>query len=248
MVREINWFFLQKNEWSASYRVTNQHPNLPWNFITHGFLDPIRISWWKFQTRSTMRFQSVSMTHPRAYAFHRVFGWTRNHGAIAIPNPAKHLIYAANFWACIVAYNDFQIIKEWPTLTKVPNPTKLFGQKSPCLKIANMSPYTTIQAQRRVSILATQNEVFVLGRGPWGPKVATFSKGSVLEKTLLGRSCVSGFSASVANIMTLLQNKHYNNRHFMRDFAKNNHFGFLFQAYGSYSSQTPCILRFVYIS
>ena len=22
-----------------SYRVTNQHPNLPWNFMTHGFLD-----------------------------------------------------------------------------------------------------------------------------------------------------------------------------------------------------------------
>ena len=27
------------NEWSRSYRVTNQHPNLPWNFMTHGFLD-----------------------------------------------------------------------------------------------------------------------------------------------------------------------------------------------------------------
>ena len=25
-----------KNEWSRSYRVTNQHPSLPWNF---GFLD-----------------------------------------------------------------------------------------------------------------------------------------------------------------------------------------------------------------
>ena len=28
------------HEWSRSYRVTNQHPNLPWNFVTHGLLDP----------------------------------------------------------------------------------------------------------------------------------------------------------------------------------------------------------------
>ena len=33
-------FFLQDNEWSRSYREINQHPRLPWNFITHGFLDP----------------------------------------------------------------------------------------------------------------------------------------------------------------------------------------------------------------
>ena len=26
--------------WSRSYRVTNQHPDLPWNFVTHGLLDP----------------------------------------------------------------------------------------------------------------------------------------------------------------------------------------------------------------
>ena len=26
-----------RNEWSRSYREKNQHPNLPWNFITHGF-------------------------------------------------------------------------------------------------------------------------------------------------------------------------------------------------------------------
>ena len=26
------------NEWSRSYRVTNPHPSLPWNFVTHGFL------------------------------------------------------------------------------------------------------------------------------------------------------------------------------------------------------------------
>ena len=36
----INCFFLQGNEWSRSYREINQHPGLPWNFITHGFLDP----------------------------------------------------------------------------------------------------------------------------------------------------------------------------------------------------------------
>ena len=24
--------------WSRSYRVTNPHPNLAWNFMTHGFL------------------------------------------------------------------------------------------------------------------------------------------------------------------------------------------------------------------
>ena len=30
----------RKNEWSRSYRVTKQHPSLPWNFMTHGFLDP----------------------------------------------------------------------------------------------------------------------------------------------------------------------------------------------------------------
>ena len=32
-------FFLRKYEWSRSYREMNQHPSLPWNFITHGFLD-----------------------------------------------------------------------------------------------------------------------------------------------------------------------------------------------------------------
>ena len=36
----IKCFLLQGNEWSRSYRKINQHPNLPWNFITHGFLDP----------------------------------------------------------------------------------------------------------------------------------------------------------------------------------------------------------------
>ena len=33
-------FFLQENAWSLSHRVTNQHPHLPWNFMTHGFLGP----------------------------------------------------------------------------------------------------------------------------------------------------------------------------------------------------------------
>ena len=33
-------FFLQGNEWPRSCRETNQHLSLPWNFITHGFLDP----------------------------------------------------------------------------------------------------------------------------------------------------------------------------------------------------------------
>ena len=28
------------NKWSRSYREINRHPSLPWNFITHGFLDP----------------------------------------------------------------------------------------------------------------------------------------------------------------------------------------------------------------
>ena len=32
--------FCRKDERMRSYRVTNQHPNLPWNFMTHGFLDP----------------------------------------------------------------------------------------------------------------------------------------------------------------------------------------------------------------
>ena len=31
---------LPENERSRSYRVTNRHPNLPWNFMTHGFLHP----------------------------------------------------------------------------------------------------------------------------------------------------------------------------------------------------------------
>ena len=35
-----NCFFLQENEWSQSYKVTRQHPNLAWNFMTLGFLDP----------------------------------------------------------------------------------------------------------------------------------------------------------------------------------------------------------------
>ena len=38
------FFFLQENKWSRSYRVTNQHPNLPWHFMTHGFLDPSTFS------------------------------------------------------------------------------------------------------------------------------------------------------------------------------------------------------------
>ena len=36
----IKCFFLQGNKWSRSYREVNQHPSLPWNVITHGFLDP----------------------------------------------------------------------------------------------------------------------------------------------------------------------------------------------------------------
>ena len=32
--------FCGKNERSRRYRVTNQHPGLPLNFMTHGFLDP----------------------------------------------------------------------------------------------------------------------------------------------------------------------------------------------------------------
>ena len=31
-----------ENEWSRSCREINQHPNLPWNFITHGILTPPR--------------------------------------------------------------------------------------------------------------------------------------------------------------------------------------------------------------
>ena len=40
--REIKLLLSAGNEWSQSYRVTNQRPNLPWNFMTvsHGFLDP----------------------------------------------------------------------------------------------------------------------------------------------------------------------------------------------------------------
>ena len=33
-------FFLREYDWSRSYKEVNQHPSLPWNFITHGFLDP----------------------------------------------------------------------------------------------------------------------------------------------------------------------------------------------------------------
>ena len=39
-----NCFFLQEIEWSRSYRGIKQHPNLPWNFTAHGFLDPISVS------------------------------------------------------------------------------------------------------------------------------------------------------------------------------------------------------------
>ena len=35
---------LLEDEWLRSYRVTNQHPDLPWNLMTHGFLDPIHVS------------------------------------------------------------------------------------------------------------------------------------------------------------------------------------------------------------
>ena len=37
--RLLKFFFLREDEWSRSYRVTKQHPSLPWNFMTHGFLD-----------------------------------------------------------------------------------------------------------------------------------------------------------------------------------------------------------------
>ena len=30
---------MQENEWSRSYSVTTQHPNLLWNSVTHAFLD-----------------------------------------------------------------------------------------------------------------------------------------------------------------------------------------------------------------
>ena len=39
---EIKLLLSARNEWSRSYRGINQHPNLPWNFITHGFLDNLR--------------------------------------------------------------------------------------------------------------------------------------------------------------------------------------------------------------
>ena len=38
--REIKPLLSAGNEWSRSYREIDQHPSLPWNFITHGFLDP----------------------------------------------------------------------------------------------------------------------------------------------------------------------------------------------------------------
>ena len=44
VTRRYNCFFLQENEWSRSYREINQHPSLPWNSITHGFLDPSAFS------------------------------------------------------------------------------------------------------------------------------------------------------------------------------------------------------------
>ena len=40
VVAKLQGDFLQGNEWSRSYREINRHPSLPWNFITHGFLDP----------------------------------------------------------------------------------------------------------------------------------------------------------------------------------------------------------------
>ena len=41
VTRRLKCFFqiLRENERSRSYREIIQHPNLPWNFITHGFLD-----------------------------------------------------------------------------------------------------------------------------------------------------------------------------------------------------------------
>ena len=37
--KETNLLFAAGNEWSQSCRGKNQHPNLPWYFMTHGFLD-----------------------------------------------------------------------------------------------------------------------------------------------------------------------------------------------------------------
>ena len=39
------------NEWSRSCREINQHPSLPWDFFTHGFLEPSAFSelcFWAF--------------------------------------------------------------------------------------------------------------------------------------------------------------------------------------------------------
>ena len=38
--REIKQLLSAGNEWSRRYREINQHPNLPWNFMTPGFMDP----------------------------------------------------------------------------------------------------------------------------------------------------------------------------------------------------------------
>ena len=38
--REIKPLRSAGNEWSRSCKEINRHPSLPWNFITHGFLDP----------------------------------------------------------------------------------------------------------------------------------------------------------------------------------------------------------------
>ena len=44
--------FCRRNEWSRSCRVTNQRPNLPWNLMTLGFLDPFAFPEQLIRTKS----------------------------------------------------------------------------------------------------------------------------------------------------------------------------------------------------
>ena len=52
VTRRQDWFFLQENERPRSYEKINQHPNLPWNFVTHGFLHPSAFPEEHFTTKS----------------------------------------------------------------------------------------------------------------------------------------------------------------------------------------------------
>ena len=66
----IKLFFLHGNEWSRSYGEIDQHLNLPWNVITHGFLDPSAFpDCWVFRPQMSSKCRENNHTYFRKLAW-----------------------------------------------------------------------------------------------------------------------------------------------------------------------------------